>query len=107
MGLTRAKYLDYGFYIQFTPYKIVTNLNIIQFFSCYQNVFLLYAEISNWSNWTECNATCGDGFQTRWCLNGTGYGCNGTRNESRKCPNLSPCPGNKMYLPLNTKEKTF
>ncbi|XP_028401625.1 uncharacterized protein LOC114524674 [Dendronephthya gigantea] len=47
-------------------------------------------EISNWSNWTSCNVTCGNGIKTRRCLNATGYGCNGT--NITECDNLPPCP---------------
>ncbi|XP_053553338.1 isthmin-2 [Bombina bombina] len=42
----------------------------------------------NWSPWSPCSATCGDGNQKR--VRSCGYSC--TSTESRVC-NLSPCAG--------------
>jgi hemicentin len=49
-------------------------------------------EVSSWSAWSVCSASCGGGQQTRSrTINGTGINCPSTLTESRAC-NSNACP---------------
>ena len=54
---------------------------------------------SDWSNWTTCSATCGEGFQTRsrQCNNPLpqhgGKPCEGIELESMPCMTRTNCAG--------------
>nr|XP_023689527.1 adhesion G protein-coupled receptor B3 isoform X1 [Paramormyrops kingsleyae] len=47
-----------------------------------------------WSQWSTCSVTCGQGSQvrTRTCLSAYGTHCSGPLRESRVCNNTAPCP---------------
>ena len=53
---------------------------------------------SNWSEYTACSVTCGDGVsvRTRTCSNPApahgGRSCDGEAREEKKC-NMPPCAG--------------
>lgn len=48
-----------------------------------------------WSQWSSCSVTCGQGSQvrTRTCVSPYGTHCSGPLRESRVCNNTAPCPG--------------
>lgn len=48
-----------------------------------------------WSQWSSCSVTCGQGLQvrTRTCVSPFGTHCSGPLRESRVCNNTAPCPG--------------
>lgn len=48
-----------------------------------------------WSQWSSCSVTCGQGSQvrTRTCVSPFGTHCSGPLRESRVCNNTAPCPG--------------
>lgn len=48
-----------------------------------------------WSQWSSCSVTCGQGSQvrTRTCVSPYGSHCSGPLRESRVCNNTAPCPG--------------
>ncbi|XP_040033629.1 adhesion G protein-coupled receptor B3 isoform X1 [Gasterosteus aculeatus] len=47
-----------------------------------------------WSQWSSCSVTCGQGSQvrTRTCVSPYGTHCIGPLRESRVCNNTAPCP---------------
>ncbi|XP_037321373.1 adhesion G protein-coupled receptor B3 isoform X7 [Pungitius pungitius] len=47
-----------------------------------------------WSQWSSCSVTCGQGSQvrTRTCVSPYGTHCSGPLRESRVCNNTAPCP---------------
>ncbi|XP_057197375.1 adhesion G protein-coupled receptor B3 isoform X2 [Triplophysa rosa] len=47
-----------------------------------------------WSQWSSCSVTCGQGSQvrTRTCVSPYGSHCSGPLRESRVCNNTAPCP---------------
>ncbi|XP_034057811.1 adhesion G protein-coupled receptor B3 isoform X7 [Gymnodraco acuticeps] len=47
-----------------------------------------------WSKWSSCSVTCGQGSQvrTRTCVTPYGTHCIGPLRESRVCNNTAPCP---------------
>ncbi|XP_034463905.1 adhesion G protein-coupled receptor B3 isoform X7 [Hippoglossus hippoglossus] len=47
-----------------------------------------------WSQWSSCSVTCGQGSQvrTRSCVSPYGTHCIGPLRESRVCNNTAPCP---------------
>ncbi|XP_028459706.1 adhesion G protein-coupled receptor B3 [Perca flavescens] len=47
-----------------------------------------------WSQWSSCSVTCGQGSQvrTRTCVTPYGTHCSGPLRESRVCNNTAPCP---------------
>ncbi|KAK2865676.1 hypothetical protein Q7C36_001732 [Tachysurus vachellii] len=47
-----------------------------------------------WSQWSSCSVTCGQGSQvrTRTCVSPFGTHCSGPLRESRVCNNTAPCP---------------
>uniref|UniRef100_A0A3Q3B492 Adhesion G protein-coupled receptor B3 n=1 Tax=Kryptolebias marmoratus TaxID=37003 RepID=A0A3Q3B492_KRYMA len=47
-----------------------------------------------WSQWSSCSVTCGQGSQvrTRTCVSSHGIHCIGPLRESRVCNNTAPCP---------------
>ncbi|KAI5610017.1 adhesion G protein-coupled receptor B3 isoform X1, partial [Silurus asotus] len=47
-----------------------------------------------WSQWSSCSVTCGQGSQvrTRTCVSPFGTHCSGPIRESRVCNNTAPCP---------------
>ncbi|XP_072292326.1 adhesion G protein-coupled receptor B3 isoform X2 [Eucyclogobius newberryi] len=47
-----------------------------------------------WSQWSSCSVTCGQGSQvrTRTCASPYGSHCGGPLRESRVCNNTAPCP---------------
>ncbi|XP_053475061.1 adhesion G protein-coupled receptor B3 isoform X1 [Ictalurus furcatus] len=47
-----------------------------------------------WSQWSSCSVTCGQGSQvrTRTCISPFGTHCSGPLRESRVCNNTAPCP---------------
>uniref|UniRef100_A0A669CEF6 Adhesion G protein-coupled receptor B3 n=1 Tax=Oreochromis niloticus TaxID=8128 RepID=A0A669CEF6_ORENI len=49
---------------------------------------------SEWSQWSSCSVTCGQGSQvrTRTCVSPYGTHCSGPLRESRVCNNTAPCP---------------
>nr|XP_014293066.1 protein kinase C-binding protein NELL1-like isoform X2 [Halyomorpha halys] len=57
-----------------------------------------------WSDWSACSSSCGDGVQQRWryCL--LQAGCQGYNKQSRKC-NTFPCRG--VVAPLSLEEKKY
>uniref|UniRef100_A0A7N8Y4R1 Adhesion G protein-coupled receptor B3 n=1 Tax=Mastacembelus armatus TaxID=205130 RepID=A0A7N8Y4R1_9TELE len=79
----------------------------------YAVIFLLFADIDvelmdylspfshtgesgaeEWSQWSSCSVTCGQGSQvrTRTCVSPYGTHCSGPLRESRVCNNTAPCP---------------
>ena len=42
---------------------------------------------TDWSSWTPCSVTCGDGAEsrTRYCLDESGSGCVGSAVETKSC----------------------
>lgn len=59
---------------------------------------------TDWSNWTTCSSTCGEGTQvrTRSCTNpapenGGNY-CSGSPIEARSCNSSQPCPINGNWI---------
>uniref|UniRef100_A0A673I7R4 Adhesion G protein-coupled receptor B N-terminal domain-containing protein n=1 Tax=Sinocyclocheilus rhinocerous TaxID=307959 RepID=A0A673I7R4_9TELE len=53
-----------------------------------------------WSQWSSCSVTCGQGSQvrTRTCVSPYGSHCSGPLRESRVCNNTAPCPGSVMIF---------
>ncbi|XP_053731129.1 adhesion G protein-coupled receptor B3 isoform X3 [Synchiropus splendidus] len=47
-----------------------------------------------WSQWSSCSVSCGQGSQvrTRTCVSPYGTHCSGPLRESRVCNNTAPCP---------------
>uniref|UniRef100_A0A6Q2ZJT3 Adhesion G protein-coupled receptor B3 n=1 Tax=Esox lucius TaxID=8010 RepID=A0A6Q2ZJT3_ESOLU len=47
-----------------------------------------------WSQWSSCSVSCGQGSQvrTRTCVSSYGSHCSGPLRESRVCNNTVPCP---------------
>ncbi|XP_064172797.1 adhesion G protein-coupled receptor B3 isoform X6 [Anguilla rostrata] len=47
-----------------------------------------------WSHWSSCSVSCGQGSQvrTRTCVSPYGTHCSGPLRESRVCNNTAPCP---------------
>ncbi|MEQ2210017.1 Adhesion G protein-coupled receptor B3, partial [Xenoophorus captivus] len=58
-----------------------------------------------WSQWSSCSVTCGQGSQvrTRTCVSPYGTHCSGPLRESRVCNNTAPCPGSvsRRFLTIN------
>lgn len=56
-----------------------------------------------WSQWSSCSVTCGQGSQvrTRTCVSPYGTHCSGPLRESRVCNNTAPCPGSVSRRFLN------
>lgn len=58
-----------------------------------------------WSQWSSCSVTCGQGSQvrTRTCVSPYGTHCSGPLRESRVCNNTAPCPGSvsRRFLNIN------
>ncbi|XP_039477322.1 adhesion G protein-coupled receptor B3 isoform X5 [Oreochromis aureus] len=54
-----------------------------------------------WSQWSSCSVTCGQGSQvrTRTCVSPYGTHCSGPLRESRVCNNTAPCPANGQWNP--------
>lgn len=52
-----------------------------------------------WSQWSSCSVTCGQGSQvrTRTCVSPYGSHCSGPLRESRVCNNTAPCPGSASH----------
>lgn len=52
-----------------------------------------------WSQWSSCSVTCGQGSQvrTRTCISPYGSHCSGPLRESRVCNNTAPCPGSVSH----------
>lgn len=52
-----------------------------------------------WSQWSSCSVTCGQGSQvrTRTCVSPYGSHCSGPLRESRVCNNTAPCPGSVSH----------
>ncbi|KAF6200370.1 hypothetical protein GE061_006673 [Apolygus lucorum] len=57
-----------------------------------------------WSDWSACSTSCGDGTQHRWryCL--LQAGCSGYNKQTRKC-NSFPCSG--VVAPLTLEDKKY
>lgn len=56
-----------------------------------------------WSAWTVCSATCGEGWQsrTRFCVSSSySTQCSGPLREQRPCNNSAVCPGKLPPVPL-------
>ncbi|KAF3842200.1 hypothetical protein F7725_024151 [Dissostichus mawsoni] len=53
-----------------------------------------------WSKWSSCSVTCGQGSQvrTRTCVTPYGTHCIGPLRESRVCNNTAPCPAETEKL---------
>lgn len=51
--------------------------------------------VEEWSQWSTCSVTCGQGSQvrTRTCVSPYGTHCSGPLRESRVCNNTALCPG--------------
>lgn len=51
--------------------------------------------VEEWSQWSSCSVTCGQGSQvrTRTCVSPYGTHCSGPLRESRVCNNTALCPG--------------
>lgn len=52
-----------------------------------------------WSQWSSCSVTCGQGSQvrTRTCVSPYGSHCSGPLRESRVCNNTALCPGSVSH----------
>ncbi|KAL6062590.1 hypothetical protein STEG23_027055, partial [Scotinomys teguina] len=50
--------------------------------------------VEEWSQWSTCSVTCGQGSQvrTRTCVSPYGTHCSGPLRESRVCNNTALCP---------------
>uniref|UniRef100_A0AAQ4QL90 Adhesion G protein-coupled receptor B3 n=1 Tax=Gasterosteus aculeatus aculeatus TaxID=481459 RepID=A0AAQ4QL90_GASAC len=62
-----------------------------------------------WSQWSSCSVTCGQGSQvrTRTCVSPYGTHCIGPLRESRVCNNTAPCPGSVSRRFLNINAETL
>ena len=61
--------------------------------------------VGEWSEWSECSATCGNGTQTRSKMCSVK---NETETQSQPCPNLPPCESeyHQPNFPLSVHTKT-
>ena len=46
---------------------------------------------TDWSEWSTCSASCGEGTQSRTRPCGNNQICNWALEETRKCPGLPQC----------------
>ena len=55
------------------------------------------SEWGEWSVWSDCSVTCGDGkiTATRACKTGTD--CQGDAEKTKPCDNLPACPGMDIF----------
>uniref|UniRef100_A0A8C9TNF9 Adhesion G protein-coupled receptor B3 n=1 Tax=Scleropages formosus TaxID=113540 RepID=A0A8C9TNF9_SCLFO len=62
-----------------------------------------------WSQWSSCSVTCGQGSQvrTRTCVSPYGTHCSGPLRESRVCNNTALCPGSVSSRCLNVTSLSF
>uniref|UniRef100_A0A8C4YXR4 Brain-specific angiogenesis inhibitor 1 n=1 Tax=Gadus morhua TaxID=8049 RepID=A0A8C4YXR4_GADMO len=71
-------------------------LNLISPFISSQHIFLFNKETRpEWSAWSVCSATCGEGWQsrTRFCVSSSYITqCSGPLREQRPCNNSAVCP---------------
>ncbi|XP_075718111.1 adhesion G protein-coupled receptor B3 isoform X2 [Rhinoderma darwinii] len=55
--------------------------------------------VEEWSQWSSCSVTCGQGSQvrTRTCVPPYGTHCSSPLRETRVCNNTAPCPVNGIW----------
>ena len=64
--------------------------------------FSVDGNFTQWTAWSQCSKTCGNGFQTRYrsCINpppsNGGRDCVGPRNETQECI-IEPCVRKSIY----------
>ena len=51
-----------------------------------------FSVLTQWSQWTQCHVTCGNGQQTRFRTCSVPGGCIGSLFVEKQCT-LTPCPG--------------
>jgi hypothetical protein len=67
---------------------------------------------ADWSHWSECDVTCGNGKHTRvrTCTNpapsNQGLECKGKKIDDKSCTRSS-CPGNRYYIKTRKKQKNI
>ena len=67
----------------------------------------IHGYFSDWDDWSECSASCGEGQQirTRTCTNPApafgGKDCNGAHQEIQSCT-VANCPGEKTKYAYDT-----
>ena len=78
--------------------------HFVSFIHCFCtciHFFSVHGGWVDWSEWTPCSSTCGDGTQSRErsCDNpipaNGGDACDGPTNQTRRC-NLATCPGDRQ-----------